>query len=194
MLQLNLRNKLLFFAIALAIIPLGLAGRTMIRITQDELKSSVNDELNFTAEQLAGDIDTWYRNVWLAPLLMLRNAIDDERLGVEEKVALLTLGIKDLGDIVGLQITVDSDTNPIVAVKEAFQTRLSEAGLDPVEVMALTREQLTSYFGTTNESVGELTYIPETDGRPHRNTHTISPVKSNPLTPGHYRASRSTAA
>lgn len=134
MLQLNLRNKLLFFAIALAIIPLGLAGRTMIRITQDELKSSVNDELNFTAEQLAGDIDTWYRNVWLAPLLMLRNAIDDERLGVEEKVALWTLGIKDLGDIVGLQITVDSDTNPIVAVKEAFQTRLSEAGLDPVEV------------------------------------------------------------
>ncbi len=163
MLQLNLRNKLLFFAIALAIIPLGFAGRTMIRITQNELKDSVNTELNTTAEQLAEEIDNRFRNVWLAPLLMLRNAIDDERLGVEEKISLLTLGIKDIVDIAGLQITVDGASEPVVVMKEAFQTRLSEAGLEPLAVVALSDEQLAPYFGKTDVSVGELTYIPETD-------------------------------
>ena len=35
----------MFFAIAIAIIPLVVAGRTMIRIAQDELKSSANEQL-----------------------------------------------------------------------------------------------------------------------------------------------------
>ena len=43
--RLNLRTKLLLFAIAIAIVPLLVAGRTMIRIAQDELKSSANEQL-----------------------------------------------------------------------------------------------------------------------------------------------------
>ncbi len=42
----------MFFAIAIAIIPLVVAGRTMIRIAQDELKSSANEQLSSTAQQL----------------------------------------------------------------------------------------------------------------------------------------------
>jgi adenylate cyclase len=159
----NIRKKLLFFSITLAVIPLGIAGRTMIRITQDELKSSANDELSITVEQLSEGITNWYYNTWLAPLLLIRNAIDNERLGVEEKISLLTLGIQDIRDIVGLQLTADGITEPIVAMKAPFATRLREAALEPLAVVQLPQESLAPYFGNEDEVVGELTFIPETD-------------------------------
>ena len=85
----------MFFAIAIAIIPLVVAGRTMIRIAQDELKSSANEQLSSTAQQLTEEINDLYEHTWLAPLLLIRNAIDSDELGVQEKVALLTLGIAE---------------------------------------------------------------------------------------------------
>ena len=74
--RLNLRTKLLLFAIAIAIVPLLVAGRTMIRIAQDELKSSANEQLVVTAQQLAAEINDLYERTWLAPLVLIRNAID----------------------------------------------------------------------------------------------------------------------
>jgi adenylate cyclase len=47
--RLSLRQKLLLFAVVIAILPLVVAGRTLIRIAQDELKSSANDQLVVTA-------------------------------------------------------------------------------------------------------------------------------------------------
>ncbi|MGZ8980481.1 MAG: hypothetical protein ACXW2D_06990 [Burkholderiaceae bacterium] len=49
MFRLTLRKKLLLFTIVIAIVPLLVAGRTMIRIAEDELKSSVNEQLVTTA-------------------------------------------------------------------------------------------------------------------------------------------------
>ena len=159
----NIRNKLLFFSIALAIIPLVIAGRTMIRITEDELKSSANDELSITVEQLSEGITTWYHSTWLAPLLLIRNAIDNEQLGVEEKISLLTLGLQDIHDIVGLQLTAEGLPEPIVAIKEPFAARLREAALEPLAVLQLSQDELSPYFGNEDEVVGKLTSIPETD-------------------------------
>lgn len=163
MFRFNIRKKLLFFSVALAIIPLGIAGRTMIRITQDELKSSANEELSITAEQLSEGINNRYHDTWLAPLLLIRNAIDNSQLDVEGKVSLLTLGIKDIGDIVGLQITADGVPQPIVAMKDTLSARLRQAGLDPLAVVQLPYELLAPYFGQEGVFVGELTFIPETD-------------------------------
>ena len=42
--RLNLRNKLLLFAVIIAIIPLLIAGQSLIRIARDEMKSSANDQ------------------------------------------------------------------------------------------------------------------------------------------------------
>ncbi len=80
--RLNLRTKLLLFAIAIAIVPLLVAGRTMIRIAQDELKSSANEQLVNTANQIVREINDLYERTWLAPLVLIRNAIDDPVLGV----------------------------------------------------------------------------------------------------------------
>src|SRR5918992_2321506 len=62
--RLSLRQKLLLFAVAIAILPLIVAGRTMIRIAQDELKSSANEELGVTSEQLVEEINDLYERTW----------------------------------------------------------------------------------------------------------------------------------
>lgn len=159
----NIRNKLLFFSIVLAIIPLVIAGRTMIRITQDELKSSANDELSLTVEQLSQEINNWYDRTWLAPLLLIRNAIDTDTLQVEAKISILTLGIQDIQDIVGLQITAEGISEPIVAMKEGFANRLRQAALEPLAILELPQETLAPHFDQDEVVVGELIFIPETD-------------------------------
>ena len=40
----------------------------MIRIAGDELKSSVNEQLVSTAEELAHEIDTFFERTWLTPV------------------------------------------------------------------------------------------------------------------------------
>ena len=142
MFRLSLRRKLMFFAIAIAIIPLVVAGRTMIRIAQDELKSSANEQLSSTAQQLAGEINDLYEHTWLAPLLLIRNAIDSDELGVQEKVALLTLGIANIADIAALQITLGGSPIPLVVLNEGFSARLEAAGLEPLEALRVPPEAI----------------------------------------------------
>ena len=146
--RLNLRTKLLLFAIAIAIVPLLVAGRTMIRIAQDELKSSANEQLVNTAQQLAAEIDDLYERTWLAPLVLIRNAVDDQRLGVQEKISLLTLGIADIPDIVALQLTVEGAALPLVVVKDDFSAHLKAASLDPLEILRVP----ASLIGAMRES------------------------------------------
>ena len=72
--RLNLRKKLMFFAIVIAIVPLAIAGRTMIRIAQDELKSSANEQLVNTAQQVDDEINDLYERTWLAPVERIATA------------------------------------------------------------------------------------------------------------------------
>ncbi len=98
MIKLTLRKKLLFFSIILALIPLTIAGSSMIRITQDELKSFLNDELIFTADQLAQEIDNLYAKTWLAPLFMMKRVVESDEFDAQGKVAFLK-NIRDISDI-----------------------------------------------------------------------------------------------
>ena len=94
--RLTLRWKLLLFAVAIAVVPILVAARAMIRIGEDELKSSANEQLLGVATELTREINDMFERSWLGPLLLIRNAIDDERLGVQEKISLLTLGLSDI--------------------------------------------------------------------------------------------------
>jgi adenylate cyclase len=122
--RLSLRQKLLLFAVVIAILPLIGAGRTLIRSAQAELKSSANDQLGVTSQQLVEEIHDRDERTRPAPLLPIRNALDDPQLGVEEKISLLTLGIADIPDIVALQVTVEGASLPLVVVKDDFSARL----------------------------------------------------------------------
>jgi adenylate cyclase len=161
--RISLRNKLLIFAILIAVVPLVVAGRSMIRIAQDELKSSANGELVAVAEQLVSEINDRSERTWLAPLLLIRNALDDERLGVPEKIALLTLGIKDIPEFAALQITVEGAPVPVVVTNSIFSKRLATAGLDPLAVLRLPAEEIQAAAGSGEFYVGNAAHVRETD-------------------------------
>jgi adenylate cyclase len=161
--RVSLRNKLLIFAIVIAVVPIVVVGRSMIRIAQDELKSSANGELLAVAEQLVSEINDRSERTWLAPLLLIRNAIDDERLGVPEKIALLTLGIKDIPEFAALQITVEGAAVPVVVTNGIFAKRLSAAGLDPLEVLRLPEETVQTAVAAGEFYAGEVSHVQGTD-------------------------------
>ena len=161
--RISLRNKLLIFAILIAVVPLIVAGRSMIRIAQDELKSSANSELVAVAEQLVSEINDRSERTWLAPLLLIRNALDDERLGVPEKIALLTLGIKDIPEFAALQITVEGAPIPVVVINSIFSKRLATAGLDPLAVLRLPAEAVQAAASAGEFYVGDATHVRGTD-------------------------------
>ncbi|WP_417685734.1 adenylate/guanylate cyclase domain-containing protein [Roseibium sp.] len=144
--KLTLRKKLLLFSVAIAVLPLLIAGETLIRIARDELKSSANDQLTVTAREISAEIDNLYRDAWLAPLSLIANAVDNETLSIDAKIAVLTLGIADLPDIVALQITVEGSERPLLVTREGYSAQLAEAGLDPRETLRLDPALIASYL------------------------------------------------
>lgn len=162
MFRLTLRKKLLIFAIAIAVVPLVVAGRTIIQIAQDELKSSANEALSSTADDLVREIDHIYQRAWLAPLVLIRNAIDGEMLGVQEKIALLTLGIRDIPDIVALQITVEGASLPLLVTQDDFANRLSAAGGDPLTILRIPAGRIAAYRQGNDIGIRDTAYIAET--------------------------------
>ncbi len=161
--RLSLRYKLLIFSIIIAILPLAIAGQNLIRIAQDELKSSANDQLVTTARQITEEINDIYEHAWLAPLLLIRNAIDEERLGVEEKIALLTLGIADLQAVVALQITLERAPLPLIVSKDEFVERLGAELDDPLAVLRVQKDFVLENGYSGIDKVHDVQYIPETD-------------------------------
>ena len=129
----------------IAVLPLLIAGQTLIRIARDELKSSANDQLTETARQVTTEINSVYSNAWAAPLSLIANGVDNEKLSVDAKIALLTLGIAELPDIVALQITVEGSQRPLLVTREGFSKKLSEAGLEPKAALRLSPATIEDY-------------------------------------------------
>ncbi len=159
---LTLRLKLLLFAVAIAILPILVAGYTMIRIAQDELKSSANEQLLAIATGVAREINDVAERTWLGPLLLIRNAVDDPALGIHEKVGLLTLGIADLSDIVALQITVEGADLPLIVTKDAYSERLREADADPLATLKVGPDAIRRARALTEVFAPNVTFVRET--------------------------------
>lgn len=123
----SLRIKLLIFSLILALIPLGVAGRSMIQITRDELKSSAQDNLITVATQVSQNVDDFCIS-WLEPLRMIRKALESEYLNRDEKVSLLAEGMRNISDIVSLQISVEGIEEPFLVVKDEFAEPLTSSG------------------------------------------------------------------
>ena len=130
-----LRAKFFVFATLIATAPLALVGQNLVRIARDELKSAANEDLTGVAAGLASDFDTMVEGRWLTPLLVIRNGVDSDALGVEQKISLLTLGLSQIPDIAALQLTVEGSDLPILVTDQDFSRHLAEAGLDPVETL-----------------------------------------------------------
>jgi len=130
-----LRAKFFLFATLIATAPLALVGQNLVRIARDELKSAANEDLTQVAAGIAADFDTTVHGHWLTPLLVIRNGIDDDALGVQQKVSLLTLGLAQIPGLVALQLTVEGSDLPILVTDQTFSRRLATEGLDPVDTL-----------------------------------------------------------
>jgi adenylate cyclase len=163
--RLNLRNKLLLFSVVIAIIPLLIAGQSLIRIARDEMKSSANDQLVTTARQVTDEIDDLFEHAWIAPLLLIRNAIDEAGLGVQEKISLLTHGIADLPDIVALQVTIEGARLPLVVSQDRYSNDLKAAGVDPLTVLRAPPEEVSAFIQSGKDREVRVEDVPNLDKR-----------------------------
>ena len=163
--SLTLRRKLLLFSALIAALPLVIAGQSLIRIARDEMKSSANERLLTTVREVTGQIDDIYERAWLAPLLMIRSTVDSEKIGVEEKVAILTHGISQLPDIVALQITLEGGRLPLVISQDQFSARLTQSGVQPLAVLRTPSETImaTEIADSELAQVTSVDYEPKTD-------------------------------
>ncbi len=153
---------MIFFSVVIAVIPLFIAGRSMIRMSQDELKSSANEELSRTATSLATAVDERFADVWVRPLELTRNAIDSDYLSPQEKLSILQSAIQEIADVVALQLTVEG-IDPALVSKEAFSERLSEAELNPAQTLRTPPEGVPLGTSAPSISTGDLVYLPASD-------------------------------
>jgi signal transduction histidine kinase len=160
--RLKLRNKLLLFSLLLALIPIGVAGRTLIRITQAELKTFTNEEIVLTAEQLAREIDGLVEDAWLPALLILRDTFEDEALDANSKMAVLQSS-REIPDVVALEVAGQGLKDPLVILHGGFADRLKQAGLAPGQVLPVSAERLERLRQPEGAFVGDPVHLPETD-------------------------------
>ena len=158
-----LRLKVFVFAILLALVPLAIVGQNLTRLTRDELKSSANEDLATVAAQIQNQFDATYQGRWLSPLMVIRNGIDNDELDVPQKVSLLTLGLEELPDVLSLQLAVEGSSLPIMATDQATSDRLEKLGLDPIEVLTVSNELITTIEATGQFSKPLISQLPGTN-------------------------------
>ncbi len=133
---------MMLFAAVIAVLPLVVAGQSIIRIAQDELKSTANEQLVGTARQLTYEFNAFFEYSLFAPLDLIRNAIGGNKLDSAGKIAVLRQGIADLPDVVALQVDIEGSPRPLVVSQEAFVNRLRDKIEDPMAVLRVDRDTL----------------------------------------------------
>lgn len=157
----NLRTKMMLFAAVIAVLPLVVAGQSIIRIAQDELKSTANEQLAGAASQLTSEFNAFFEYSLLAPLDLIRNAIGGDLLGSDAKIALLRQGIADLPDVVALQIDIEGVPRPLIVSQEAYFKRLEAYFPEPIEILKV--EPSNGVFDVrASRKAREITHIGET--------------------------------
>ena len=125
---LGLRNNLLFFSVLLALVPLGIAGLQMTRMTRDELKSSANDEIVVmiavetmeAVQNLDGILEVeGLDGVFIGPVDLASSMFDtlaNQDIVVEKRMVLLSEPIKAIGSY-KVPIRVYKEVEPEITVE-----------------------------------------------------------------------------
>lgn len=156
----TLRLKLLFLFIILAIIPLGLAGRSMIQRTRDEFKSSLQGRLLATANQVIQDIED-FRNAWFTVLQLIKKSVESQEVGIDGKLTLMKEVLaSNTTDIISLQISVSGVDSPFMAVNEKFldDWRPLE-NASPLDQLKMDQESIDACLGGSAVYIGDPFYL-----------------------------------
>lgn len=165
MLNLSWRLKLFLFAIVVALLPIAISSINMIGITQDELKSNVNNELIVTTAQLAEDINSLYTNNWLSPLQLIKSGVESEILGATEKATFLSAGCENIEDVVSLtlffEVAPGVYAKAVQTYKDTLKARLQNSAPEAVTVLETTAAELDRF--TKDGASGEPFYVSQLD-------------------------------
>ncbi|MDP8240317.1 MAG: SpoIIE family protein phosphatase [Candidatus Hatepunaea meridiana] len=159
----SLRTKLLILSVILALIPLSIASLNMIKITQDELIESANFKLITVASHIQKDIDVFYRSACLGPVYFIKNAIEDENLGIEEKLSILKEGSQSLPHLAALQISVEGSKSPLLVMQNSLKNQLKASSLDPVRVLELSSDKIAELKKKDGVFIGDVVNISNSD-------------------------------
>jgi signal transduction histidine kinase len=162
MLSMRLRTKLLLFAVVIALIPIAVAGRTLIRITEGELKTFTNQEVVLTSEQLAGEIDNLIGDSWIPALVVLRDSVEDPSLSDQEKLKVLSSS-RNIPDLVALQLSLDGVAEPMLSANGEYEDRFQKAGYIPRQVLTVPAEELARLRSAEGVTVAEPTWLEKSD-------------------------------
>ena len=135
----------------------------MIGITRDEIKSTANFEVLSSANAIAQEIEDSYLSYWIAPLLLIKETVESENLGVNEKISMLSVGMKHVPDIVSLQIAVQGVATPLAVNQDQFTDLLIQAALNPQDILIINPEKLDTLASESEIFTGDLSFINEVD-------------------------------
>lgn len=164
--KISWQKKLVFFAIIISLAPLIISDTNIISITKDELKSSTNNELITTANNLAEEINTFYKNNLLDYLLLIKIAVENENLGANEKASIMSAGVENKDDIISLNLLFEvADHNFVSALnvnKEKFLNDLNNNSLNAAKILQPDFAEL-SKNNIEQKSLIDKKYIKEID-------------------------------
>jgi signal transduction histidine kinase len=160
--SMRLRTKLLLFAVVIALIPIAVAGRTLIRITEGELKTFANQEVVLTSEQLAGEIDNLVGDSWIPALVVLRDSVEDPSLSDQEKLKVLSSS-RNIPDLVALQLSLEGIAEPMLSANGAYEDRFQKAGYVPRQVLTVPAEELARLRRAEGVAIADPTYLEKSD-------------------------------
>ncbi|OQX23255.1 MAG: hypothetical protein BWK80_26955 [Desulfobacteraceae bacterium IS3] len=171
----SLRTKLIGFSILLTLIPVGVSGLSMIQKTRDELKDSANTELMNAADDVRREIEDFYRYI-LSPLRLVQKTLENESLGPNEKLQLLTEGMKNIAELAAIQVSVEGNY-PLLVTQDAFLNKMTEklsdsdkSDADPSEILKLEPDEIKALHAASRQVhsekdifLGDPEYLPEAD-------------------------------
>ncbi|MBU2492850.1 MAG: HAMP domain-containing protein [Bacteroidetes bacterium] len=164
--KISWQKKLVFFALIISLAPLIISDTNIISITKDELKSSTNNELISTANNLAEEINSFYKNNLLDYLLLIKIAVENEYLGANEKTSIMAAGIENKEDIVSLnllfEVSPDNFVSALNVNKDKFLNKLKEQSLNPQEILQPDFNDLQNFKISPNSLTGKK-YIKKID-------------------------------
>ena len=149
--------KLFIIALIISIVPVLLIGTNLIDISQQELTSSVNGELTNAADNLAKDINTYFiKNI--EKLSLIVKGFENEELGPNEKVALLSAAVKDIDAILfsslvfknpdgtyaqAVQVNIDGDDEKTTELNKHI-TQIVESFYPQLETMEAGKKNISA--------------------------------------------------
>jgi adenylate cyclase len=152
---------MMLFTAVIAVLPLAVAGQSIIRVARDELKSAANEQLVSTSREVTDEFNAFFEYSLFVPLDLIRNAIGGDKLDSRGKIVVLKQGIEDLPDVVQLQVNIEGVPRPIVVSQEAYIRKLADFFPDPVSVLEVDPDTAKPSTESSQRATG-VEYIPET--------------------------------